>query len=57
VAIVKRLEIVNEEVRVGLWLLDMASNILPGGVSFNSLLMEEGFVIKAVGMWSITSTG
>ena len=56
-AIVKRIEIVDEEVKVGLWLVDMASNSLHGGVSFNSLVLVEGFVMKAVGMDAISSTG
>ena len=38
VAIVKRIEIVDEEVKVGLWLVDMASNSLPDGVSVNFFL-------------------
>ena len=56
VAIVKSIEIVDEEVQVGLRLVDMASNSLPG-VSVNYLFMEEGFVMQAVGMGSISSTG
>ena len=56
VAIVKSIEIVDEVVKVGLRLVDMASNSLPG-VSANYLFMEEGFVMQAVGMGSISSTG
>ena len=44
VAIVKSIEIVDEKVKVGLRLVDMASNSLPG-VSVNYLFMEEGFVM------------
>ena len=55
VAIVKRIEIVDEEVKVGLWLVDTASNSLSDGVSVNSLLMKEGIVMKAVWMGSISS--
>jgi hypothetical protein len=50
VAIVKRIEFVDEEEKVGLWLVDAASNSLLDGVSINYLLMEEGLVIKAVMM-------
>ena len=45
VAIVKRLEIVDELVKVGFWLVNTASNSLPDGVSVNYLLMEEGLVL------------
>ena len=38
-AIVKRIEIVDEE--VGLWLVDMASNSLPDGVSVNFFLKRR----------------
>ena len=41
VAIVKRIEIVDEEVKVGLWLVDMASNSLPDGVSVNFFLKRR----------------
>ena len=36
VAIMKRIEIVDEELKVGLWLVDTASNSLPDGVSCQS---------------------
>jgi hypothetical protein len=49
VANVKRKEIVDEEVKVGLWLVDTASNSLPDEVSVNYLLMKEGLVMQAVG--------
>ena len=45
VAIVKRLEIVDELVKVGFWLVNTASNSLPDGVSVNYLFMEEGLVL------------
>ena len=45
VAIVKRIEIVVEEGKVGLWLVDMASSSLLDGVSVNYLFMEEGLVL------------
>jgi hypothetical protein len=57
VAIVKRIEIVVEEGKVGLWLVDMASNSLLDGVSVNYLFMEEGLVMQAVVMGSISSMG
>ena len=41
VAIVKRIEIVDEEVKVGLWLVDTASNSLPDGVSVNLLMRKD----------------
>merc|ERR1719318_1235433 len=57
VAIIKRMEIVDEEVKAGLWLVDTASNSLPDGVSNNYLLLEEGLVMQAVGIGTISSTG
>ena len=45
VAIVMRLEIVDELVKVGFWLVNTASNSLPDGVSVNYLFMEEGLVL------------
>ena len=56
-AIVKRMDIVDEEVKVGLWLVDTASNSFPDGVSVNHLLLEEGLVMQAIGMGSTSSTG
>ena len=41
VANVKRKEIVDEEVKVGLWLVDTASNRLPDGVSVNLLIRKD----------------
>merc|ERR1719318_717459 len=57
VAIVKRMEVVDEEVKAGLWLVDTTSNSLPDGVSINYLLLEEGLVMQPVGMGTISSTG
>jgi hypothetical protein len=57
VAIVKRMEMVDEELKVGLWLVDTASNSLPDGVSVNYMLLEEGLVMQAVGIGSISSKG
>ena len=37
VVIIKRVEIVDEEGKVGLWWVDKASNSLPDGVSVNFL--------------------
>ena len=58
VAIVKRIEIVAEEVKVWLSLVGTASNTLPGVVSRQLLVNgEEELVIQAIGMGSISSTG
>ena len=57
VAIVKRTEIVDEDVEVGLWLVNMASICLPDGLSVQYLFIEEGLVMQVVGMRYISCMG
>ena len=58
VAIVKSIDIVaGQGERVGLWLVDTASNPIPDGLSVNYLLLEEGLVKQTTGLGIISSTG